>query len=140
MAESDRSARPARLLSAIITGLALTFAVIAYAINPARIGVDALRLLAIAVTAFLTARGVRWARLLLIALTGFATAFAVLTAWSSGRAWAQVGICVLSEPSVGRPAGSVQSLTSQARAAAWSRNTESVLSDCKNIPYCVVST
>jgi len=82
MAESDRSARAARLLSAIIAGLALAFAVIAYAINPARIGVDALRLLAIALTAFLTVRGVRWARLLLIALTGFAAAFAILTALS----------------------------------------------------------
>ena len=92
MAENDRPAHVVRLLSAIIAGLALAFAVIAYALNPAKIGVDALRLVAIALTAYLTARGVRWARLLLIALTGLAAAFAVLTAMSMslplwGRVW-----------------------------------------------------
>jgi hypothetical protein len=92
MADADRAAHAARLLSVIIAGLALAFAAIAYFLNPSSIGVDALRLLAIVLVAFLTARGVRWARLLLIVLTGFAAAFAVLTALSMslplwGRIW-----------------------------------------------------
>jgi hypothetical protein len=91
MAENDRPAHSARLLCASIAALALAFAVIAYALNPAKLGVDALRLVAIVLTAFLAARGVRWARLLLIALTGFAAAFAVLTALSmSLPLWARV--------------------------------------------------
>ncbi len=95
MAETDRSARAARLLAAIIAGLALAFALIAYALNPSTIGVDALRAVAIVLIAFLTARGVRWARLLLIALTGFAAAFAVLTALSmSLPLWARVWFLV----------------------------------------------
>ena len=91
MAENDRPAHVVRLLSTIIAGLALAFAVIAYALNPAKIGTDAVRLVAIVVTTFLTARGVRWARLLLIALTGIAAAFAVLTALSmSLPLWARL--------------------------------------------------
>lgn len=93
MADADRAAHAARLLSIIIAGLALAFAGVAYALNPASIGIDALRLVAIVLVAFLTARGVRWARLLLIVLTGFAAAFAVLTALSMaslplwGKVW-----------------------------------------------------
>jgi hypothetical protein len=93
MADADRAAHAARLLSIIIAGLALAFAAIDYALNPSSIGIDALRLVAIVLVAFLTARGVRWARLLLIVLTGFAAAFAVLTALSMaglplwGKVW-----------------------------------------------------
>ena len=93
MADADRAAHAARLLSIIIAGLALAFATVAYALNPASIGVDALRLVAIVLVAVLTARGVRWARLLLIVLTGFAATFAVLTALSMaslplwGKVW-----------------------------------------------------
>lgn len=92
MADVDRAAHAARLLSVIIAGLALAFAAVAYALSPESIGVDALRLVAIVLVAFLTARGVRWARLLLIFLTGFAAAFAVLTALSTslplwGKVW-----------------------------------------------------
>jgi hypothetical protein len=82
MADLARAAQAARLLSTIIAALALAFAAVAYALNPASLGVDALRLVAIVLTAVLTARGARWARLLLIVLTGFAAAFAVLTALS----------------------------------------------------------
>jgi hypothetical protein len=82
MADADRAAHAARLLSIIIAGLALAFAAVDYALDPRAIGVDALRLAAIVLVAFLTARGVRWARLLLIALTGFAAALAVLTTLS----------------------------------------------------------
>ena len=93
MADADRAAHAARLLAIIIAGLALAFAAVAYALNPASIGMDALRLVAIVLVAYLTARGVRWARLLLIALTGLAAAFAVLTALSMaslplwGKVW-----------------------------------------------------
>lgn len=92
MPNADRAALAARLLSTIIAGLALAFAVVAYALNPASVGIDVLRLVVIVLVAFLTARGVRWARLLLIVLTGFAAAFAVLTALSMslplwGRVW-----------------------------------------------------
>jgi hypothetical protein len=92
MADLDRAAHAARLLSIIIAGLALAFAAAAYVLNPASVGIDALRLVAIVLVAFLTARGVRWARLLLIALTGLAAAFAVLTALSMslplwGKVW-----------------------------------------------------
>jgi uncharacterized membrane protein (UPF0136 family) len=92
MADVDRAAHAARLLSMIIAGLALAFAAVAYVLNPQSIGVDVLRLVAIVLVAFLTARGVRWARLLLIVLTGFAALFAVLTALSRslplwGKVW-----------------------------------------------------
>ena len=93
MPDAHRAAHAARQLSIIIAGLALAFAAVAYALNPASIGVDALRLVAIVLVAFLTGRGVRWARLLLIVLTGFAAAFAVLTAFSMaslplwGKVW-----------------------------------------------------
>lgn len=93
MADLDRAAHAARLLSITIAGLALGFAGVAYALNPASIGIDALRLVAIVLVAFLTARGVRWARLLLIVLTGLAAVFAVLTALSMaslplwGKVW-----------------------------------------------------
>lgn len=93
MADADRAAHAARLLSIIIAGLAVAFAAVAYALNPASIRIDALRLVAIVLVAFLTGRGVRWARLLLIVLTGFAATFAVLTALSMaslplwGKVW-----------------------------------------------------
>jgi len=92
MADAARAANAARFLSTIIAALALAFAAVAYALNPASLGIDALRLVAIVLVALLTARGVRWARLLLIVLTGFAAAFAVLTALSValplwGKVW-----------------------------------------------------
>lgn len=92
MADAARAAQAARFLSTIIAVLALAFAAVAYALSPASLGIDALRLVAIVLIALLTARGVRWARLLLIVLTGFAAAFAVLTALSVslplwGKVW-----------------------------------------------------
>jgi hypothetical protein len=81
----DASRRVAWLV-AIIVFLAAAFAVLAYALNPTSLGIDALRFGAIALTGFLVVRGIRWARLLLVVLTGFAAAFAALTAISISMA------------------------------------------------------
>jgi phage-related protein len=86
MPSTPDASRRAAWLVAIIVFLAAAFAVLAYTLNPAALGVDALRFGAIALTGLLVVRGIRWARLLLVVLTGLAAAFAVLTAISVSMA------------------------------------------------------
>src|SRR5689334_18104586 len=85
LSTADPSPRVAWLLP-IIVFLAAAFAVLAYALNPTALGIDALRFGAIALTGLLVFRGIRWARLLLVVLTGLAAAFAALTAISISMA------------------------------------------------------
>jgi hypothetical protein len=86
MAESTASSRAVITLVGIIVLLAAAFAATAYWLNPASLGVDAGRFLAIALVGVLVTKRIRWARLLLMVLTGLAAAFAVVTAVSVAMA------------------------------------------------------
>jgi peptidoglycan/LPS O-acetylase OafA/YrhL len=77
---STSPASAAKRLAAAVVLLAAAFAVVSPVLNPDSLRSTAIRFVAIALTGFLAARGIRWARLLLIVLTGLAALYAAVLA------------------------------------------------------------